>query len=117
MERIGRVHPFSKRLGLAAPQIGIGRAAAVAQPPAATRAAIVLLNPRITAVGEEMDEQVQRPAVGHADAAVPVAARSGGAEDAQPRVPLDTRLSASPGLLYGHAPYGVGGFVAVWTPR
>jgi hypothetical protein len=63
-----------------------------------------------------MDEQVQRPAVGHADAAVPFAARSG-AEEAQPPVPLDTRLSASAGLLSGHAPYGVGGFVAVWTPR
>jgi hypothetical protein len=37
--------------------------------------------------------------------------------DAQPRVTLDTRLSASPGLLYGHAPTVLAGFVAVWTPR
>ncbi|WP_053675953.1 peptide deformylase [Streptomyces sp. WM4235] len=28
MERIRRVHPFAKGMGLAAPQIGIGRAAA-----------------------------------------------------------------------------------------
>lgn len=34
MERIGQVHPFAKGMGLAAPQIAIGRAAAVVQPPA-----------------------------------------------------------------------------------
>ncbi|MFG2227795.1 peptide deformylase [Streptomyces sp. NPDC048644] len=33
MERIGQVHPFAKGMGIAAPQIGIARAAAVVQPP------------------------------------------------------------------------------------
>lgn len=33
MERIGQVHPFAKGMGIAAPQIGIARAAAVVQSP------------------------------------------------------------------------------------
>ena len=58
IERIRRVHDFSgKGLGLAAPQIGIDRAAAVVQPPAADP--IVLLNPRITAASEELDEKFE----------------------------------------------------------
>ncbi|MFF2777083.1 peptide deformylase [Streptomyces sp. NPDC058052] len=58
MERIRRAHDFSgKGLGLAAPQIGIGRAAAVVQPPTADP--IVLLNPRITAAAEEIDEKFE----------------------------------------------------------
>ncbi|MCC3769383.1 peptide deformylase [Streptomyces sp. UNOC14_S4] len=59
MERIARVHPFAKGMGIAAPQIGIAREAAVVRPadPAAT--AIVLLNPRITARSQEMDEQYE----------------------------------------------------------
>ncbi|AVH55561.1 formylmethionine deformylase [Streptomyces dengpaensis] len=58
MERIHRAHDFSgKGLGLAAPQIGIGRAAAVVQPPGADP--IVLLNPRITAASDEMDEKFE----------------------------------------------------------
>ncbi|MFI9311468.1 peptide deformylase [Streptomyces triculaminicus] len=59
MERIARVHPFAKGMGIAAPQIGIGRAAAVVQPADPTAAAIVLLNPRITARSQEMDEQYE----------------------------------------------------------
>ncbi|WP_327187930.1 peptide deformylase [Streptomyces sp. NBC_01334] len=56
--RIRRTHDSSgKGLGLAAPQIGIGRAAAVAQPPGADP--IVLLNPRITATSTEMDEKFE----------------------------------------------------------
>lgn len=58
MERIGQVHPFAKGMGLAAPQIGISRAAAVVQPPG-DAPAIVLLNPRITASSEETDEQYE----------------------------------------------------------
>ncbi|MFE6779065.1 peptide deformylase [Streptomyces sp. NPDC057702] len=58
MERIGQVHPFAKGMGLAAPQIGIGRAAAVVQPPGDT-SAIVLLNPRITDRSSETDEQYE----------------------------------------------------------
>nr|BFD88504.1 peptide deformylase [Streptomyces sp. Xyl84] len=59
MERIGRVHPFAKGMGLAAPQIGIGRAAAAVQPPGRDTRAIVLLNPRITERSEEADEQYE----------------------------------------------------------
>ncbi|MEU8543257.1 peptide deformylase [Streptomyces sp. NPDC048717] len=58
MERIGQVHPFAKGMGLAAPQIGIGRAAAVVQPPG-DAPAIVLLNPRITDRSSEADEQYE----------------------------------------------------------
>ncbi|WSB58625.1 peptide deformylase (plasmid) [Streptomyces cellulosae] len=59
MEHIGRVHPFAKGMGLAAPQIGIGRAAAVVQPPEQGAGAIVLLNPRITDVSDNVDEQYE----------------------------------------------------------
>ncbi|WP_327226941.1 peptide deformylase [Streptomyces platensis] len=58
MERIGQVHPFAKGMGIAAPQIGVGRAAAVVQPPG-DGPAIILLNPRITTCSEEMDEQYE----------------------------------------------------------
>ncbi|WP_431774885.1 peptide deformylase [Streptomyces cucumeris] len=58
MERIGQVHPFAKGMGIAAPQIGIGRAAAVVQPPG-DAPAIVLLNPKITDGSEETDEQYE----------------------------------------------------------
>ncbi|MFE5596547.1 peptide deformylase [Streptomyces sp. NPDC056549] len=58
MERIRRAHDFSgKGLGVAAPQIGIGRSVAVIQPPGADP--IMLLNPRITAASEEMDEKYE----------------------------------------------------------
>ncbi|MFE9455476.1 peptide deformylase [Streptomyces californicus] len=58
MERIGQVHPFAKGMGIAAPQIGIARAAAVVQPPG-DAPAIILLNPRVTTRAEEMDEQYE----------------------------------------------------------
>ncbi|MEU8957502.1 peptide deformylase [Streptomyces sp. NPDC048518] len=58
MERIGLVHPFAKGMGIAAPQIGIGRAAAVVQPPG-DAPAIILLNPRIIDCSGEMDEQYE----------------------------------------------------------
>ncbi len=58
MERIGQVHPFAKGMGLAAPQIGIGRAAAVVQPPD-NAPAIILLNPQITTRSDETDEQYE----------------------------------------------------------
>ena len=58
MERIGHVHPFAKGMGIAAPQIGIGRAVAVVQPPGDARA-IILVNPRITARSDEVDEQYE----------------------------------------------------------
>ncbi|MEU2354581.1 peptide deformylase [Streptomyces misionensis] len=59
MERIGQVHPFAKGMGLAAPQISIGRAAAAVQPPGRDTPAIVLLNPRITDRSEEDDEHYE----------------------------------------------------------
>ncbi|WP_414170042.1 peptide deformylase [Streptoverticillium reticulum] len=58
MEQIGQVHPFAKGMGLAAPQIGIGRAAAIVQPPGNTPA-IILLNPRIITGSDEMDDQYE----------------------------------------------------------
>ncbi|MEU6708107.1 peptide deformylase [Streptomyces wuyuanensis] len=59
MERMRRAHDFSgKGLGVAAPQIGIGRAAAVIQPPGADP--ILLLNPCVTAASEAMDEKFER---------------------------------------------------------
>ncbi len=59
MERVGQVHPFAKGMGIAAPQIAIGRAAAVVQPPAPGAPAIVLLNPRITDRSSDEDEQYE----------------------------------------------------------
>ncbi|WP_078889699.1 peptide deformylase [Streptomyces sp. NRRL S-1813] len=58
MERISQVHPFAKGMGIAAPQIGIGREVAVVQPPG-DASAIVLLNPRITDRSDETDEQYE----------------------------------------------------------
>ncbi|MFE1613162.1 peptide deformylase [Streptomyces albidoflavus] len=58
MERIGQVHPFAKGMGIAAPQIGIGRTAAVVQPPG-DAPAVILLNPRITDRSAELDEQYE----------------------------------------------------------
>ncbi|MHC0430418.1 peptide deformylase [Streptomyces sp. O3] len=58
MERIGQVHPFAKGMGIAAPQIGIGRTAAVVQPPG-DASAVILLNPKITDRSDELDEQYE----------------------------------------------------------
>ncbi|MEV0846951.1 peptide deformylase [Streptomyces sp. NPDC049954] len=55
MDRIGQAHPFAKGMGLAAPQIGIGRAAAAVRPPG-DAPSLVLLNPRITGGCDETDE-------------------------------------------------------------
>lgn len=59
MEHIGQVHPFAKGMGIAAPQIGLARAAAVVRPADPHAAPIVLLNPRITARSDEQDEQYE----------------------------------------------------------
>ncbi|MFI8928724.1 peptide deformylase [Streptomyces sp. NPDC053474] len=58
MDRISQVHPFAKGMGIAAPQIGIGRTAAVVQP-SGVAPAVILLNPRITDRSDEMDEQYE----------------------------------------------------------
>ncbi|MFJ2595170.1 peptide deformylase [Streptomyces erythrochromogenes] len=57
--RIGQVHPFAKGMGLAAPQIGIDRAAAIVQPAEPGAAPIALLNPRIIDRSHETDEQYE----------------------------------------------------------
>ncbi|MBV9022542.1 MAG: peptide deformylase [Streptomycetaceae bacterium] len=59
MQRVAQVHAFAKGMGLAAPQTGKGRAAAVVQPPGPGAEPIVLLNPRITAGSEQTDEQYE----------------------------------------------------------
>ena len=59
MERIGQVHPFAKGMGIAAPQIGIARSAAIVQPAEPGAPAIVLLNPTITDRSNETDEQYE----------------------------------------------------------
>lgn len=57
MERVGQVHKFGKGMGLAGPQIGIGRAAAVIRTPEGET--LTLLNPRICDESAETDEQYE----------------------------------------------------------
>jgi peptide deformylase len=57
MERVGQVHKFGKGMGLAAPQINIGRAAAVIRTPKGET--LTLLNPRICDESAETDEQYE----------------------------------------------------------
>ncbi|GAA3013097.1 hypothetical protein GCM10020229_25550 [Kitasatospora albolonga] len=59
VERIGRVHSFAKGMGIAAPQIGIPRAAAIVLPPSGGSEPIILLNPKVTTVSAEADEQYE----------------------------------------------------------
>lgn len=59
LRRLAEVHEFAKGRGLAAPQIGIDRAAAVVQPPEPGADALVLLNPRIVDAGTEQDEHYE----------------------------------------------------------
>ena len=57
LERVGQVHNFTKGMGLAAPQINIGRAAAVIRTPDGET--VTLLNPRISDESAETDEQYE----------------------------------------------------------
>lgn len=57
LERVAQTHNFSKGMGLAAPQINIGRAAAVVRTPDGET--ITLLNPRICDQSAETDEQYE----------------------------------------------------------
>jgi peptide deformylase len=57
LERVGQAHNFSKGMGLAAPQIGIGRAAAMIRAPGGET--ITLLNPRVTDQTAATDEQYE----------------------------------------------------------
>jgi peptide deformylase len=58
LDRVEAVHHFAKGVGLAAPQVGIGWAAAVVRPPAGPRP-IVLLNPRVVAHSTDKDEKYE----------------------------------------------------------
>jgi peptide deformylase len=57
LERVGQVHNFTKGMGLAAPQISIGRAAAVIRTPEGET--ITLLNPQVSDESAETDEQYE----------------------------------------------------------
>lgn len=59
MQRVREHHEFGKGMGLAAPQIGIDRAAAVVTPPEPEAEPLVLLNPRIINASTETDEQYE----------------------------------------------------------
>ena len=59
MDRVARVHPFAKGMGIAAPQIGIDRCAAVVRPAEPTDTAIVLLNPRVIDQSDDTDEHYE----------------------------------------------------------
>lgn len=56
-DRAAQVHPFGKGMGIAAPQIGIDRAAAIVRTPEGE--AITLLNPTIVEEAGEFDEQYE----------------------------------------------------------
>jgi peptide deformylase len=57
LERVAQVHTFSKGMGLAAPQIKIGRAAAVVR--TADGQSITLINPRIIDQSSDTDDQYE----------------------------------------------------------
>ncbi|MGH4013764.1 MAG: peptide deformylase [Pseudonocardiaceae bacterium] len=57
-QRVAKVHAFGKGMGIAAPQIGIERSAALVRPPGGEDV-ITLLNPRIIEASEEADEQYE----------------------------------------------------------
>lgn len=57
-QRVAKVHTFGKGMGIAAPQVGIERAAAIVRPPGSADV-ITLLNPRVIETSEEADEQYE----------------------------------------------------------
>ncbi|KWX02629.1 Peptide deformylase [Carbonactinospora thermoautotrophica] len=57
MERVANAHVFVKGMGIAAPQIGIDRAAAIVRFP--TGEIITLLNPRVIEESDETDEKYE----------------------------------------------------------
>ncbi|MFD4480385.1 peptide deformylase [Streptomyces sp. NPDC058471] len=59
VDRVRQLHTFGKGMGIAAPQIGIDRSAAVVFPPEAGAEPIVLLNATVTESSEEEDEQYE----------------------------------------------------------
>lgn len=58
-QRVKEHHEFSAGMGLAAPQIGVGRAAAIVLPADADADPIVLLNPRVIGQSTATDEQYE----------------------------------------------------------
>ena len=58
LDRVSKVHNFGKGMGLAAPQIGIDRSAAIIRP-TGDQDAITLLNPRIIEESSDLDEQYE----------------------------------------------------------
>ncbi|SCL15323.1 peptide deformylase [Micromonospora rhizosphaerae] len=59
LARLDELHPFSKGVGLAAPQLGLGWAAALVRPADRAAEPIVLLNPRVVDSAAETDEQYE----------------------------------------------------------
>jgi peptide deformylase len=59
LQRTGEQHVFSKGMGVAAPQIGISRAAAVVIPPDPGAEPLVMLNPVVISESAETDEQYE----------------------------------------------------------
>lgn len=59
LDRVGSMHPFSKGMGLAAPQLDLGWAAAVVRPSDPDSQPIILLNPRVLEVAPRSDEQYE----------------------------------------------------------
>ncbi len=57
IERVARVHVFGKGIGIAAPQIGIDRAAAVVRTPGGQ--VVTLLNPQIIDQSDDQDEHTR----------------------------------------------------------
>ncbi|MBX7269619.1 peptide deformylase [Micromonospora sp. Llam7] len=59
LARLDELHPFTKGVGIAAPQLDVGRAAAVVRPPDRTAEPVVLLNPRVVDAAPHTDEQYE----------------------------------------------------------
>jgi peptide deformylase len=59
LDRVSELHHFGKGVGLAAPQLGIGWAAAVIRPAGPEPVPIVLLNPKVINSSTEQDEQYE----------------------------------------------------------
>ena len=59
LQRVREHHVFGKGMGIAAPQIGISRTAAIVIPPDADAEPLVLLNPRVISQSSQSDEQYE----------------------------------------------------------
>jgi peptide deformylase len=58
LDRLSRLHPFTKGIGLAAPQLGHSLAAAVVRPQGSSET-IVLVNPRVVRSSAELDRRYE----------------------------------------------------------